>query len=137
MLNENDIVSIVAEYLSKKGYSVEKTCTTSDQGVDILARHVSTGNRLLVEAKGETSSKPRSARYGLPFNNSQVRTHVSEAVLTTLEVLSSAGFSVKTVAAIALPKTALHERHISAVKPALDKMRVKLFWVTKNGVIES
>ena len=74
MLTENDIVIRLSEYLELNGYQVLKALSTSERGVDHTA--TSDGITLYVEAKGETSSDPKSARFGLPFDSSQVRPHI-------------------------------------------------------------
>ena len=66
MLTENDVVEAVALYLSGSGYSIESTCTTGQTGVDIVAIETASGRRLRVEAKGGTSSKDHTERFGKP-----------------------------------------------------------------------
>jgi len=67
VLTENEIVQTLAEHLRREGYRIDKQLTTLEQGVDIVAIHLATGRRLLVEAKGGTSSKEGTARFGKPF----------------------------------------------------------------------
>src|SRR4051794_27602850 len=80
MLTENDVVEAVAAHLPSLGYIVEATCTTTQRGIDIVARHGRTGRRLRVEAKGGTSSKDHTDRYGKCFSPGQVVSHVSRAL---------------------------------------------------------
>ena len=63
------------------GYTIDGQCSTPEQGIDITARHPEQG-RLLVEAKGETSSKALSNRFGKPFNDGQVRHQVAHMFYT-------------------------------------------------------
>lgn len=74
MLTENEIIEALAEHLREDGYRVDKQLTTLEQGIDIDAVHLATGRRLLVEAKGGTSSKDGTARFGnLPVLRSVFR----------------------------------------------------------------
>jgi len=74
MLTENDVIQAVSLHLKSEGYRIDKVCSTSsERGVDIVATHPKTGKRLLVEAKGATSSKDGTARFGKVFNRGQAR----------------------------------------------------------------
>jgi hypothetical protein len=46
-----------------------------ERGVDIVAVHLATGERLFVEAKGGTSSTAATARFGKPFTWNQPKGH--------------------------------------------------------------
>ena len=135
MLNENDIINRLQSYF-KKNYKIKKFSKTNERGVDLIVENIDSGIQMLIEVKGETSSKPNSSRYGKPFSNSQVRTHIAEAVLTALKVVSNVENGNHVLAGIALPDTELHIRHIKKVRSALKKLKVKIFWVSKNGVRE-
>ena len=79
MITENDVVRAVADHLKVQGYRIDRQLSTLERGTDIDAVHLSRGERLLVEAKGSTSSKVGSSRFGKPFSLSQAKSHVSVA----------------------------------------------------------
>lgn len=62
-LDENQVAQAVGSWLEGKGFD-PKVITTRQRGYDIDARHQSTGARWVIEAKGGTSSKPESKRFG-------------------------------------------------------------------------
>jgi hypothetical protein len=79
MLTENDVVESMCGYLEDAGYRILKRCNTAEKGIDIVALLPDVSRRLLIEAKGETSAREGSKRYGRPFDGAQVRVHVAEA----------------------------------------------------------
>ncbi|MGD9979778.1 MAG: hypothetical protein AB7H66_13380 [Hyphomonadaceae bacterium] len=48
MLDENAIVQAVCIHLQREGWEITKRCTTSQQGIDVIAERA--GKRWLVEA---------------------------------------------------------------------------------------
>ena len=129
MLNENDVVRHLCAHLQTRGYEIESTCTTSDSGVDIVARRGD--ERLLIEAKGATSSKASTARYGKPFNASQVLDHVANAVYTALR-LSEAKRDGERVA-LAFPRDAAHQLRVQKVGTSLSRLEIDVYWVADDG----
>jgi len=39
LLNENDVVNAVCSYLEGAGYKILQRCSTTNQGIDIIAKH--------------------------------------------------------------------------------------------------
>ena len=69
MLTENDVIDAVVSHLTGKGWNIETISRTDQRGIDILANKGRTS--LAIEAKGETSNRRGSSRYGKPFTSSQ------------------------------------------------------------------
>jgi len=132
MLTENDIVEKVTDFLKSKGYRINQSLTTNHQGIDIIAE--TEFEKLYNEAKGETSSVETSKRFGLPFNRNQVKTHISVALLATMKVISSMPAENKTKVGIALPDTEEQRIVINKIIPALNKLDIRIYWVTKTQV---
>lgn len=132
-LTENDVVECVCRHLESSGWVVESWCTTQQTGEDIVAWDASGGIRLSIEAKGATSARVGSARYGRPFDSAQVRVHVSEAVFKAMQVLSVSPGPGSVVAGIALPANDMHYSMVRLVLPVLERLRVHLFWVHDGG----
>jgi hypothetical protein len=131
MLTEDDVVQAVALHLEAEGYRIVQACTTLERGVDIEAVH-SSGRALLVEAKGGTSSKAGTARFGREFSRSQARSHVSVAFyhVAKLRQLHS-GASV----AMALPDDKNHRELVNDIRTSLDELGIEVFFVDSNRLV--
>lgn len=130
MLNENDVIDAVSQHLQKRGYCITQRLATSQRGVDLIA--VKQGDsplELRIEAKGATSSRGSSARYGKPFNGAQVRDHVANAFYCAATMLEPKPLRGKLHIAIALPDTRLHRRCAAEVREALRTLGIGMFWV--------
>lgn len=132
MLTENEIVEKVTEFLEMKGYRITQSLTTNQQGIDIIAETES--ETLYIEAKGETSSVETSKRFGLPFNRNQIKSHISVALLATMKVISSLPSGNKTKVGIALPDTKEQRIVINKIIPALKKLDIRIYWVSRTNV---
>lgn len=128
MLNENQIVEIVCDYLTRTGYEVEESRTTYDRGYDIVASKCE-GIKLIIEAKGATSSKPRSKRFNKEFDRKQVINHVSRALYSTVKVINK---HPEYEVGIALPHNEFHIKAIKDIQNVIDLLKVKVYWVTEN-----
>jgi len=129
VLYEDDVVNSVVDRLRADGWQIESTALATQHGDDIVATRGE--ERLIVEAKGEGSSKPHTSRYGKPFNQGQAATHVGVAVLRSLRVVSEG----TSKAAIALPDVPSHRREVDRVAAALSKVGVLVFWVEQDGTV--
>lgn len=127
MLTENDVIEAVCAFLTEHGWATVSTANTRQRGDDIIAEK--NKHRLLIEAKGGTSSKEQTARFGVSFNLGQVRTHVAVAVLRSLRVVSLG----RDIAALAFPDNDHHRAEVDLVRPALvERLGVVLFWVDET-----
>lgn len=131
MIFEDDVVEAVATHLRTDGWTVVSVALATQHGDDIVA--VRGDERLVVEAKGQGSSKPHTSRFGQPFNRRQAATHVGVAILRALRVVSDGTSS----AAIALPYDELHLREVERVAPALSRLGVRVYWVDQAGEVSS
>jgi Holliday junction resolvase-like predicted endonuclease len=128
MLTESQVINAVCRHLGRNGWRIVSRCTESERGDDIVAEHRASGTRVLVEAKGETSSKKHTNRFGMAFNSRQVSSHVSRAFFRAARTVGT-----RMRGAIALPLTDLHIDRISSVEPALRRLRLEVFWVDSKG----
>jgi hypothetical protein len=110
MLFESNVIDATCIKLESFGYTIEQKLTTSQHGDDIIAaRSADRPRKVFVEAKGETSSRQKSERYGTPFDSAQVGVHVAEAFYKAALVLSrKMDMDLEIVSAIALPSTKSH-----------------------------
>ena len=138
MLFESNVIDAVCERLEKEGYRIEQRLDTTQQGFDIIAikENGDMKIKLIVEAKGATSSLKTSKRYGKPFDRAQVRIHVAEALYKIAEALSIKNSMYQIYTAIALPKNKNHLDHVEKIKPTLDLLGVVVFFVDDMGRVE-
>ena len=120
MLTENDVVNYLTNFLKKEGYKIIQSLTTTQIGVDIIAEK---NNKILyIEAKGQTSSKENSSRYGKPFNLNQIKSHISGALLASMRIISTDIENKDVIAGIALPDTPNQQKIIKQILPALKEL---------------
>ena len=131
-LTENDVIDAVCSALRTRGWTIVSRASTTERGVDIIARGPNC-ETLHVEAKGAMSSKPGPARHGQRFSASQVRTHVDRAFFRAAAALGS-GSSLNRYA-IALPATEPHRQLVERIRGALDDLAIGVFWVEAHGVV--
>ena len=82
---EDEVIAVVEDFLRADGWTISQSRNTRQTGIDLVAVRAASGCRLCVEAKGATSSKPGTARYGKAFNSAQVKDHVANVGNPTLE----------------------------------------------------
>jgi len=129
MILENDVVDAVCVHLIAQGYQVAH-CHAHERGHDIDATHPKK-KRLLIEAKGEGSSKPTSKRYGHAFNRNQVNDHVGRAILRALH------YRAQSIASgIALPDNPDHRREVDPIFPLLKKIGISVFFVDAKLLVK-
>jgi len=134
-LTENDVIAYVCAWLEAAGYVIEQRLHTTQSGDDIIALRSDGAIRLLIEAKGATSARAGSARYGTAFDQSQASVHVAEAAFRALRTLSLSNDSGLIHAGIALPANELHRRLMRPALVALERLQVAIFWVDADGVV--
>jgi hypothetical protein len=135
MITENEVISAVCRHLEGMGYEIEEARSTYEHDPDIIARHPKTNEVFLVEAKGATSSKEDSNRFGKPFNSSQVFTHVAKAFFTAMKLLCTKEKAALHVA-VALPETPLHRRQVESAGNAFTKLGIVVWFVSPDGKVE-
>ena len=135
MLTENDVVEAVARDLTSRGYVVRQTRRTDEHGTDVIAENPS--EVWFIEAKGGTSSKRHTNRFGKTFTLNQVNSHVSRAVFTAMAVRAKAPAGDRTRVAIALPDDDNHRGMVGQIAASLGHLGVAVFWVTKSGQVRA
>lgn len=130
MLTELEAIRAVSRFFTNCGYRVTQQLSENQAGDDIVA-FSSNGKEIMIEAKGETSSKLRTARFGKPFSPNQAHDHVSKAFFRAASYASQ-----KRSAGIALPKNAAHVSCVVKIQPVLAKLKVEVFWVLPNRKVE-
>lgn len=130
MLLENDVVKYCIKYLKGEGYQILSSSDTSQHGYDIVAKK----NNIIfyIEAKGQTSSKEHTNRYGKEFTPNQKWDHVSKAVYTVMKILNE---KENCMVGIALPLDGTHVNLIEKILPSLQKLEIKILFVNEKGKV--
>lgn len=135
MLYESDIIEAVSKFLSSHGYNILQQLTENQRGDDIIAVSSDGSEKIFIEAKGETSSKKASARFGKPFSRGQVRDHVANAFYKASQKLhNNERQSVRS--GIALPRKQDHIDMVKEIRLALATLQIEVFWVHSNRLVE-
>ena len=129
-LYEDDVVRAVINYLASDGWTIDSFALSHQHGDDIVASRGA--QHLVIEAKGDGSSKNTSSRFGKPFTRNQVKTHVAVAVVRAMRV-SSQGFAF---AAVALPASEFHRVEVGRIAVALQLIGIWVFWVAPDHSVE-
>ena len=131
LLNENEVVDAVAEFLAAKGFEIVQALHGHQRGVDIIASRADIG-ALHVEAKGGTSTVATSKKYGKPMSPGEVRINVAEAFYTAAVAATRRPGDDRevVVAAVAFHDDARHRRYVDPLRAALDELGIGVFWVT-------
>lgn len=138
MLYQSDIVEAVRKYIEANGYKIDESATTASKGYDLIA-FMENGEKpikLMLKARGATSARIGSKKYGKPFDRSQIAIHVAEVFYKAAEALSMKNSSCLICAALALPKNKDHEDYIFKIRPILSKLGVVVFFVDENRKVE-
>jgi hypothetical protein len=132
MLTESKVIAATSRFLISNGFRVTQTLSELEHGVDIEAIAPDGRTKVSIEAKGETSSKSTTARFGKPFDARQVFDVVSKAFYCAARDGSSGLMS-----GIALPKSEAYVKCVQKILPALKKLGIEVFWALRDGSVES
>jgi|GEM_PF-6599632 len=133
MITENEIIKLVILKLESLNFEVLSKCNTRQTGIDIVLKK---GNyRLLIEAKGATSSKKGTPKYGQLFTRSQALTHTSAAIYTAMDLITRHQGEDNYIVGIALPLEKNCIDFVEKVKYVLTKLGIIIFWVKDERVI--
>jgi len=130
MLFESDVISSVCDYLKKNNFEIIQQLNENQKGDDIIAIN-NKKQKIYIEAKGETSSKEGSNRFGKEFNASQKKVHVSQALYRAIKMKEENN----SLSGIAFPETKGHISLIEPIKKTLQDIGIEVFWVNNNGTI--
>ena len=133
LLDENAVVDAVADFLAASGYEILQKLHGHQRGIDIVARRRRNGHLLHVEAKGGTSTRVGSAKFGKPMGGGEVRINIAEALYTAAVAATRARAAEDPdlVSAVAFPDDARHRKYADPLRPAFDRLGIGVFWVHK------
>jgi hypothetical protein len=134
-MDENAVIDGLCEYLAAEGYAIELRLHTTQQGVDVIARDSASGRRLFVEAKGATSSREGSARYGQGFTPSQVFDRVAKGLYTGFCMRAEHPDTEREDVALAFPDTPAFRKRLEPISKQLRDVSVGVFLVAADGAV--
>jgi len=137
MLTEDNVVLAVCRKLETEAYTIRQRLNTKQRGEDIIALKGQV--YLSIEAKGSTSSKNNTQRYGYPFSTKQIQSHVARAFYKACIILFSPSthrLEGELKAGIALPDTEHHRQAVRAIKPIIMELQIVIFWVKSIDDVE-
>lgn len=135
MLTEEHVIDAVCDYLTRQGYRIDQQCGTTQHGVDIIATHPRSDVVIRIEAKGETSNRPGSRRFGKGFNRAQTGIHVAAALYAAIAT-KDAHSSPNDWVGIAFPATNHHKEFVGRIQATLKTLRIAVFWVDRNRQVD-
>ena len=127
MLTEDKVIAAVCSDLEARGYEILTRATTKQRGIDIAA--ASGTQSLFVEAKGETSNRRSSNRFGKPFTKRQCCTHVGVAFFAAAALMNGQKRGRKRRVAIALPANKHHQEYVDKIARSLRALGIGIIWV--------
>ena len=137
MLLESDVVDAVCKKLESEGYEIRQRLQITQKGDDIIAvKKIGLTRELRIEAKGETSSRTGSKRYGKPYGSVDTRINVAEALYKIAEILSRKYEGIEIRVGVALPDNQKYRSAIEKVEPILNQWGIAIFWVEKDQTVK-
>jgi len=130
MFTEYEVITSVCNFLESHNCCINQQLNENEKGDDIIAVN-QTNQRIYIEAKGETSSKKGTNRYGKAFNSSQILTHISRALYRAISMREKYSSHV----GIALPETKNHLLEIQNINNTLQEIKIEVFWVKADGTV--
>ncbi len=131
-MDENAVVAALCKYLEDQGYTIQQRRHTTQQGVDIIAIERSNGRELVIEAKGATSSRVGSARYGKVFTSTQVFDRIAKGVFTALQLRAKYPDRTRTDVALAVPDSPGFQKYLDQVRGELSAAGLRVFLVHED-----
>ena len=132
-MDENEVIRAVCDHLEKTGHKIIQSLNTTQQGIDVIAESSSSRRRIFVEAKGSTSSRKSSPRFGKPYTSSQIFDRVAKGIFTVLQLREKYQDHETTDVFLAVPEEPRFIRHLLTVKETLHSRSVGVFLVDQNG----
>jgi hypothetical protein len=133
MMDENTVIDVLCAELKAAGFDIQQRLSTVEQGIDLIAAHAGHGLKVLVEAKGGTSSRVGSARHGNRYTPSQVFDRVAKGIFTCLQLRDSHQDTNGVRVVLAVPETALFYKYIHTVKGVLRQAEIDVWFVSDQS----
>ncbi|MDT7542010.1 MAG: hypothetical protein QOE33_1914 [Acidobacteriota bacterium] len=134
-MDENEVIDAVCTYLIEEGYIIHSRLLTTQRGVDIEAEHSQSKHRLYIEAKGGTSSRVGSNRFGKSYNHSQVFDLSSKGVYAALVLRSKHPDREQEEVRLAAPDTPLYRKYLEPIVDQLNDAGIEILLVDEDRTV--
>ena len=135
-MDENEVILKLCSHLERAGYRILERRRTTKRGTDVVAKETKSGRLLRVEAKGGTSSRVGSARYGKPYTQSQVFDRVAKGVFTTLQLRFQSQNGKVCDVALAVPDEKWFRFYLEPLGSLLASVGIDIFLVGPEGHVD-
>jgi hypothetical protein len=132
-MDENAVVNATCQRLEAQGFVISQRLSTIERGVDIIAEDLSSGCKLLVEAKGGTSSMESSARFGKPYTQTQVFDRVAKGIFTCLQLRAKHPDRSRYRVILAVPDSRWFKSYLEPVLAELKTVGIEVLFVSASG----
>lgn len=130
-MDENAVVESTCEILISSGCQIVRKCSTTQRGIDIVALRESSGEEFFIEAKGGTSSRAGSFRYGKPYTQSQVFDRVAKGVFTCIELRAKHSNRSKQHIILAVPDERWFHFYLKPALLQLEAAGLKVWFISQ------
>jgi len=129
-MDESYVIRAVCERIEDKGCSVTQFLNTKQRGVDVKATHSKEGDEFFIEAKGGTSSRVGSARFGKPYTSSQVFDRAAKGVFTCLQLRSQNSDRTCQHVILAVPDNKLFHGYLQPLLKDLKSAGIEVWFMS-------
>ena len=134
-LDENAVVVAICKHLMLLCYEIKQQLSTTEHGIDVIAQHPDSKVQVLVEAKGGTSSRLGSKRYGKPYTQNQVFDRVAKGIFTCLQLRTEYPDKHMVRIILAIPEKPSHfKKYIESVASSLEPAGIEV-WFAQDGLL--
>lgn len=138
MYYESKVIEIVEDYLSKLGFSTKSKVLGNRPGIDLVCERDTDKKEIWIEAKGGTSERSGSNRFGQPFNDSQCHDHFSRAFFKAVSdreknLVENQG---RALIAIAISHSDFYQKYFDRVETTIKDLGIIFFWVKDGERVE-
>lgn len=134
-MNEDHVIAALKAHLISRGYTLVSECNTQQRGVDLVMR--SATKEIRIEAKGSTSAREGSARFGKQFTDAQCHDHFSRAFFKACQMRDET-FERRgaVLVAIGLSHTKHFQKYCERTARTRKELGIGVFWVMPGGKVE-
>lgn len=133
-MDENAVIEIICGRLETQGCDISQRLSTIDHGIDILAKNPRSGEEFIIEAKGGTSSRNGSARFGRPYTQSQVFDRVAKGVFTCIQLRARYPDRSKQHVILAVPETLWFRKYLEPLQTHLFEAGVEVWFAANKSL---
>ena len=129
VMDENRVIEGVCSRLQSMGCEIEQRLSTTQRGIDVIARNAHSSEEFIVEAKGGTSSREGSARFGKPYTQNQVFDRVAKGVFTCIQLRAKYPNRTRQHVILAVPEARWFRSYLEPVMAQLTMAGIEVWYM--------